>query len=267
MAEAAVDRALPTTPQDEASAQAPKSTAPTAEEKKHGLPPAGSVELRRYTDKEISTILASVPRAKGVAPDAKDLRYRAIFETPDGPIRCTLDHAEAPQASANFLALAAGKRAWRDPDTKEIVQRPLYDNLTFHRAIKDFIIQTGNPGTGASAGPGWTIPREDGVKARYEAAGAMGMVDSGEDTHGSQFFITLRGQKSLVGKYTPFGLCEDIERIRRIANAPKQEPSAKGKSATKPLKPVRVISVKTTAVLTTPPPSTAPQAPAQPQTP
>ena len=72
----------------------------------------------------------------------------------------------------------------------------------------------------------------------------MGMVDAGEDTHGSQFFITLRAQKSLKGKYAPFGRCTSTDLIKRIANAEKEPAKSKGKSATKPIKPVRINAVE-----------------------
>jgi len=194
-----------------------------------------------------------VPRAEGVPVEATDLRYRVVFETQEGDITCHLDHEEAPQAAANFIALARGQRVCRDSDTKEIVERRFYDGLTFHRTIRNFIIQTGNPGTGASAGPGWTIAREEGNQARYDAPGAMGMVDAGEDTHGSQFFITLRGQASLKGKYSPFGLCDSEDVIQRIASGEKQAATAKGKSATKPVNAVRLTRARVLRVLPDPP--------------
>ncbi|MDP6946332.1 MAG: peptidylprolyl isomerase [Myxococcota bacterium] len=198
MSEAEIERALPT-PTKSAPPHAKAKKRPDDKGAKHGLPPAGSVELRTYSDKELADIFGAVPLGEGVSPEATDLTYEVALETAKGEIKCRLDHTEAPQTAANFIALTKGLRAWRDPDTKEVVERRFYDGLTFHRAIKDFIIQTGNPGTGGSAGPGWTLPREQGLEARYDAPGAMGMVDAGEDSHGSQFFITLRAQKSLKG--------------------------------------------------------------------
>jgi len=245
LSEAKIERALPAPP---AEARSPEKPAAKADDEgaKHGLPPAGSVEIRTYSSKEIAAILAAVPVDSAetsptlAAGDAPSFAYRALFETEHGDVSCLLDHVEAPQTTANLIALATGQRAWRDPDTKDVVERRFYDGLTFHRAIENFIIQTGNPGTGASSGPGWTIPREEGIQARFDAPGALGMVDAGEETHGSQFFITLRAQKSLKGKYAPFGVCESLDVVRRISNGDKRPATTKGKSATKPVKAARL---------------------------
>jgi len=247
IAEARITKALPKSIKKRAKDKEPTKAA-KAKSEDEGLPPAGSVELRPYGDAERKAILAAVPPKAGTPADAKVLNYEATFVTSVGDIVCALDYAEAPQAVTNFIALALGKRAWRDPDTKDIARTPFYKNLSFHRTIKDFIIQTGRPGTGASSGPGWTIPRESGIAERYDASGAMGMVDAGEDTHGSQFFITLRGQKSLKGKYTPFGRCTSMEVLKVIANAEKEPPANPGKSATKPLKPVRIDALRIVAL-------------------
>jgi len=84
------------------------------------------------------------------------------------------------------------------------------------------------------------------------------MVDAGEDSHGSQFFITLRAQKSLKGKYAAFGQCDAIDVARRIANAEKHAPTTTGKSATKPVDRVRLDRVRITRIQ-----ATAPAAPAE----
>ena len=248
IAEAEITRALPAPAEDAPpvqSSEAPKTAAKAKDD--HGLPPAGSVELRPYDDKEIAALFASIPRPEGASSATTKLTYHVTISTGAGEIACTLDHEAAPQTTANFIALAHGKRSWRDPDTKDVSKTPFYRGLTFHRTIKDFIVQTGRPGTGASSGPGWTIPREEGLQERYDGPGAMGMVDAGEDTHGSQFFITLRGQKSLKGKYTPFGHCTSTEILRNIANAEKEPPTSPGKSATKPLKPIRINAIRVNA--------------------
>jgi cyclophilin family peptidyl-prolyl cis-trans isomerase len=151
-----------------------------------------------------------------------------------------LDHVAAPQATANVVALALGLEPWRDPDTKELLTTRFYDGMTFNRTIKNFIIQTGNPGSRASGGPGWAIKREGDPLGRYNTPGALGMVDSADNTHGSQFFITLRKQKSLADRYSAFGVCGSSEVIKSIANAPKEPAKKEGKSATKPIDPVRI---------------------------
>ena len=193
-------------------------------------PPKGSVDIRSYSDKEIAKYLAAVP---GQGPV-----LHMTLDTAEGPIRCTLDRDHAPQTVANLVALATGQIPWRDPDTGEVERGRFYDGLTFHRAIEGFIIQTGNPAAGAGAGgPGWTIPREAGAAGAFDKPGTLAMVDAGEDSHGSQFFLTLKPAKHLVGKYTPFGRCGDLGLARRIAARPKK-PAAPGKSASHPVTPV-----------------------------
>ena len=147
ISEAKVTRALPAAPKDEQPAHnSANNNAPKTPDNPYGLPPAGSVELRPYDDKEIAKILSAVPRRVEDDKPKADERYEVRIKTTLGDILCTLDHQEAPQASANFIALALGKRAWRDPDTKDIAKSPFYKGLTFHRTIKDFIIQRVDPG-------------------------------------------------------------------------------------------------------------------------
>jgi cyclophilin family peptidyl-prolyl cis-trans isomerase len=273
LSEALIEGSLTKLPagQEPSTIHGEKKAQPKAAEDETGLPPAGSVELRPYDAQARLAILKSVPRAKGLPADTTELVYVARISTDLGELVCTLDHQRAPQTSTNFIALAHGKRPWRDPDTKEVARTPFYDGLLIHRTIKDFIVQTGKPGTGASSGPGWTIPRETGTPAKYDAPGTMGMVDAGEDTHASQFFITLRAQKSLKTKYTPFGTCRSLDLLKRIANAEKEQPSSPGKSATKPLKPVRVKTIRITAEAPTTavsqPPEAQPAAATQPAAP
>ncbi|MCB9730417.1 MAG: peptidylprolyl isomerase [Deltaproteobacteria bacterium] len=198
------------------------------------VPKAGEEEVRTLSDEEIQAILAAVP---GQGPVLS-----AILHTERGDIHCTLDAEAAPQTVANFVALATAQRPWRDPDTGELMHTPLFDGLDFHRIISGYIAQTGNPG-GHAGGPGWRIPREAGIPDAYDGEGIMGMVDAGDDTHGSQFFITLRPAKSLSGRYTPFGRCGDLGVVRTIADAEKK-PVEGGKTPTRPVDPVRLEKVE-----------------------
>src|SRR5215467_8357525 len=74
----------------------------------------------------------------------------AVIHTSMGDITAELFEKETPNTVRNFIGLARGTRPWLDPKTKQGVSRPLYDNITFHRVIPNFMIQTGDPtGTGA----------------------------------------------------------------------------------------------------------------------
>lgn len=213
----------------------PEEQAPTAQ-KTGNAPPVPKVAdevLRTLSSDDLKSIMASVG---GQGPV-----LTATIHTAKGDIHCTLDADAAPQAVGNFIALATAQRPWRDPDTSELMKTPFYDGLTFHRVITGYIIQTGNPGV-AGGGPGWRIPRETGIAGAFDQDGAMAMVDAGDDTHGSQFFITLRASKSLAERYTPFGHCKNLDIVRAIADAEKV-PAEGSKTPTKAVEPVRIDSV------------------------
>lgn len=212
---------------------------PTGSEKTAHTPPVPKVAdevLRTLSSDELKSIMGAVG---GEGPVLS-----ATLRTAKGDIHCTLDAEAAPQAVGNFIALATAQRPWRDPDTGELMKTPFYDGLTFHRVITGYIIQTGNPGVGGG-GPGWRIPREAGIAGAFDQEGAMAMVDAGDDTHGSQFFITLRASKSLAERYTPFGRCGDLDVVRAIADAEKL-PVEGSKTPTKAVDPVRIDSVEVT---------------------
>ena len=224
---------------DEQGAQ-PKPEEAAAKSSKKGHPddppPKGAVDQRTYDKESVTAVLGAV----GGDGD----HYVAEVVTERGTMRCDLDHKAAPQTVANFISLALGLRPWRDPDDGEVVKARFYDGLSFHRCITDFIVQTGNPSSVRAGGPGWTIPREPGDPQRFKAAGAMAMVDAGDDSHGSQFFIPLRASKSLEGRSAPFGRCDNVGLGREIAKGEKHPATKKGKSATRPVQPVRVNKVR-----------------------
>ena len=99
------------------------------------------------------------------AADADPKRPHALITTSLGKITVELYADEAPKTVENFLALAGGTKAFTDPATGKQVTRPFYDGLVFHRVIKGFMIQGGDPlGTG-SGGPGFAFPDEISAKA------------------------------------------------------------------------------------------------------
>jgi peptidyl-prolyl cis-trans isomerase A (cyclophilin A) len=213
-----------------------KTPVPVVEEHQQSTTPAkGMIARAHYDDKERERILAAIP--------GKGSHIKATLQSALGDIDCWLETESAPQTVTNFIALALGLRQWRDPDTGDLLQIPYYDGMNFHRTIKDFIIQTGNPGAKAAGGPGWKLERETGNAELYSQPGTMGMVDKGDDTHGGQFFITLKAAKNLASKYTAFGRCESLDLVRNIANADKYPSEKEGKNPTKPKKPVRLLKV------------------------
>jgi peptidyl-prolyl cis-trans isomerase A (cyclophilin A) len=186
-----------------------------------------------YAKAEIEKILAKVPGPRG-----KTSKLHVTMRTKKGKILCELDHTKAPQTVANFVALATGQKKWTDPENKRVNRGKFYDGLTFYRAISNFIVQTGNPGSKGTHGPGWKLAREKGQTSRWRRPGAMATVESGSHSHGSQFFITLRKAPELKGEHTPFGVCEVNDALRAIANAPKRPSGEKGKKGKVPVDPV-----------------------------
>ena len=133
-----------------------------------------------------------------------------IMRTTEGDIKINLFDDKTPETVANFLGLATGEKEWADPFTGQPSHKPFYDGLTFHRIIKDFMIQGGCPlGTG-TGGPG------------------------------SQFFITTVPTEWLNGHHTIFGEVADDE---SKAVVDKLDSVATDRSDA-PLEPVGITSIE-----------------------
>jgi peptidyl-prolyl cis-trans isomerase B (cyclophilin B) len=129
----------------------------------------------------------------------------ATFQTNHGAIGIEFFDAEAPKTVQNFRDLAA---------------KGFYDNLSFHRVIRDFMIQGGCPlGTG-TGGPGYTF--EDEINDHKIVRGALAMANAGPDTNGSQFFIvTTQEAPWLDGKHTVFGeVTSGMDTVDAIESTP-----------------------------------------------
>lgn len=126
----------------------------------------------------------------------------ATFKTDKGDIIVKFTPEQTPLTVANFIALAEGKHPKTD---KKYQNKPFYNGLKFHRVIKDFMIQGGDPHGNGSGGPGYTFPDEFVPELKHNKAGVLSMANRGPATNGSQFFITHKATPHLDGKHTVFG--------------------------------------------------------------
>ena len=131
-------------------------------------------------------------------------RY-AILETSEGNIKIELRHDKAPHTVDNFIDLA---------------RLGFYKNMLWHRVVKSFIIQSGDPTGSGTGGAGRQI--DDEISDLSFTAGVVGMANAGANTNDSQFFITVAdAQESLNGKYTSFGqVIEGLDIAEKIAEVP-----------------------------------------------
>jgi peptidyl-prolyl cis-trans isomerase A (cyclophilin A) len=129
----------------------------------------------------------------------------AEFNTSMGSFTCRLEYASSPKAVANFMGLATGQRPWLDESTGAVKSDPFYNGLTFHRVIAGFVIQGGSRNGFGTDGPGYKFLDEFTNSLRYASAGVLGMANSGTNSNGAQFFITLAPEPSLNDHYAIFG--------------------------------------------------------------
>jgi cyclophilin family peptidyl-prolyl cis-trans isomerase len=140
-------------------------------------------------------------------PNLDDGLY-ADIQTVKGDILVQLEYEHTPITVANFVSLAEGTNVYVSEKFKG---KPFYDGLKFHRVVKDFVIQGGDPNGNGSGGPGYKFedefPVNDSAKIllSHDKAGILSMANSGPDSNGSQFFITLKERMDLDGRHTVFG--------------------------------------------------------------
>lgn len=127
----------------------------------------------------------------------------AEFKTNKGNFIAKLYYEETPLTVANFVSLAEGTNEMVTEENKKGV--PFYDGVIFHRVIKDFMIQGGDPQGNGMGGPGYRFPDEIVPELTHNDKGILSMANSGPNTNGSQFFITLKETPWLDGKHTVFG--------------------------------------------------------------
>lgn len=147
------------------------------------------------------------------------------IETNLGTITIALKPEIAPKAVENFLRLA---------------QKNYYDGIIFHRVIKNFMIQGGDPtGTGRGGESIYGKPFEDEISptAKFDHQGILAMANAGPKTNGSQFFITTASTPWLNGKHTIFGeVTEGYDVVKKIENTP-------ANAQDRPLNPPKILKI------------------------
>ena len=149
----------------------------------------------------LCSVLLTLTACNEEYPDLENGMY-AEFKTNQGNFLAELYFEATPMTVASFVSLAEGNSTMVEDQYKD---KPFYDGLVFHRVIGDFMIQGGDPlGTG-SGGPGYKFPNEIVDTLTHGSKGMLSMANSGPDSNGSQFFITLKETPWLNGLHTVFG--------------------------------------------------------------
>jgi cyclophilin family peptidyl-prolyl cis-trans isomerase/putative hemolysin len=156
----------------------------------------------------------------------KEATYSATLKTSKGDISLDLFVDTNPITVNNFVFLAS---------------RGFYDGVSFHRIIKDFMVQTGDPEGTGSGGPGYRFEDEFPVVKNYYR-GRLAMANAGPDTNGSQFFIVTKDNETLPKNYVIFGeITEGFSVLDAIAGTPVTASLTGEKS--KPINPPVIESV------------------------
>ncbi len=163
----------------------------------------------------------------------------AVFHTSEGKIVCRLFEKDAPKTVANFIELAEGKREWTHPLNNKKSKDKLYDGTVLHRVIPKFMIQGGDPAGTGFGGPGYKFEDETkGSPHSFDKAGKLAMANSGPNTNGSQFFISVAPTPWLTGNHTIFGeVVEGQDIVEKISEVDRDRTD-------KPRKPVVIERVE-----------------------
>ena len=151
----------------------------------------------------------------------------ADIQTNKGDIVVKLEHAKTPVTIANFVSLAEGNSPFVSEEFKD---KKYYDGLTFHRVMKDFMIQGGDPTATGTGNPGYKFKDEINDSLVHDKKGILSMANGGPTTNGSQFFITLKPTPWLNGIHTVFGeVLKGMDVLDTIANVATSQAPQKDK--------------------------------------
>ncbi len=189
-----------------------------------GKPPSLLEEPKKEEDIKMEN-KQSIQPPTGVSLDVTK-KYKVVLKTTEGDITIEVNHLDTPLASTNFVYLA---------------RLGFYNDVIFHRVIKDFMIQSGDPTGTGSGGPGYKF-NDEPVLGEY-TRGTVAMANSGPNTNGSQFFI-MHKDYQLPKNYVIFGkVTEGMDVVDKIAEAPVEESPLSGEES-KPVLPVKINSTE-----------------------
>ncbi len=188
--------------------------------------PSRRIQKRKNCMKKICIVIMTLfflATNNTLADNSTQGEQMVVLETNQGAIKFNLMTDIAPKACENF---------------RELVKKGYYDGIIFHRVIKDFMIQGGDPtGTGRGGSSIWGEPFEDEVTQNviFDREGLLAMANAGPNTNGSQFFITTMETPWLNMKHTIFGeVVAGYDVVRKIE-------SVKVDSANKPIVEQKII--------------------------
>jgi len=154
--------------------------------------------------------LEAVPTTNGL--------YASIATT-KGTFFCILRYDLVPRTVGNFVSLTDGSKDWLDYSKAAVVKKPFYNGLTFHRVVTNFVIQGGSPNGQGTDDPGYRFRDEITNSLSHNKAGILAMANSGPNSNGSQFYLTLGPQLFLDGHYSIFGaVVEGLNVVTNIGN-------------------------------------------------
>ncbi len=147
----------------------------------------------------VSMALSSCKSSK--YPDLGDGLY-ADIQTTKGDIVVKLEYGKTPVTVANFISLAEGTNTFVAEEHKD---KKFYDGLIFHRVMKDFMIQGGDPLGSGLGNPGYRFIDEFNDSLVHDRKGILSMANGGPNSNGSQFFITHKATPWLNNRHSVFG--------------------------------------------------------------
>jgi len=173
-------------------------------------------------NRKLAALLLAIAGLANAQPkgDLKPGLY-AVFDTSQGSFTALLYEKYTSVTVKNFVGLATGTKPWWDPKIKGWVKRPLYNGITFHRIVREQMIQSGDPTGLGTHNCGFTIRDEFLPGLMFDRPGRLGVANTGQPgSGGCQFFITDQAIPTWNNKYTIFGQVVEgqdvVSKINRV---------------------------------------------------